>query len=290
MKVNENSSIRKFMHSLCLILLILVSGMDILSAQDTTETVIVTEPISITNIGVLSTRSKGLSGIMITLTLEDTLTINGNLNVAYSLNEKSYTRDIRNMYVKKLTEIRTFHPYAQLFEKSGDHRIVFALDSIYDPDAKIGFVLKGNKMKPAVIEVPTLHSIKVKVNYTEVSSTTRKGKAWDFNFFANTESDNYPDLIFIISSPYNEDSNGVFTGQFYRSHKQKNTLIASWPYFSDIVYYCEGDELFLYVKDADNVFHDTIGYISLDELKGKEKIEDMHFGQVLRFSCEVEEN
>lgn len=258
-----------------------------LFAQKTEIDTISTKNIEIKEILMESTRSKGLSGLKVSLVLKDMLVLEDSLFVNYSLNDKIHTRSYSNLHHKSVDKIVIFHPYAILYETSGNQQADFVLNKISDAFKKNRYKISGIKTHRAIIEVPLLHTIQIKVNYTQVTPKTPKGKDWDFHLFPRGDYDKYPDLIFTIEAPFNEDSRGVFGGQFYRAHKQKNTLVASWPYFSDTIFYCEGDELSLCIKDADLIFHDGIGCVSIYKLIANKQSEQMHFGSVLNFSCEV---
>lgn len=209
------------------------------------------------------------------------------LRVKYTLNGDSHTRQFVELNPKTVSSITIFHPFVLLFNNSGTHHVSFLLDEFVDIAKRTIYTVEGVKEQAAKVTVPTMHAFQVKVNYSEVASKTPKGKSWDFYLLPRVKSDKYPDLIYTIEAAFNEASRGIFSGQFYRAHKQKNTLIASWPYLSDSVLYCEGDELSLCIKDADLIFHDKIGCISIHELILQENIEQLQFGSVLKFSYEL---
>jgi len=273
--------------SICIILFLLVSNLSLVIAQAASEKDTISKLIHINKIEMEFIKSKGLFGMQLTMAIQDTLVIANNLNIDYKINGTPYTRLFFEVRPLSITRIPIFHPFTHLFKIGGSNTISFELDSIYIPKQKEGFNLLGVKTKSMPVEVPPIRTIRTKVNYVKVNEINPKGKAWDYNFFASSKSDNYPDLIYTVESIFNEDSRGIFNGQFYRGHKQKNTVVASWNYFSDVIYYCEGDELFLCIKDADTVFHDEIGCIALDQLIEQEKKEKLQFGSVLSFSYEV---
>jgi len=258
-----------------------------LFAQNTETDTIPRKIFEIKEILMESIRSKGLSGVKVNILLEKVLILDDSLHINYSLNGDLYTRKFGNFNQKSVDRIAIFHPYSILYQTSGVHQVDFILNKISDAFKKNTYKITGIKTQNTTVEVPILHTLKIKVNYTEVTPKTPKGKDWDFSLFPRGDSNNYPDLIYTIEAPFNEDSRGIFNGQFYRAHKQKNTLIAGWPYFSDTISYCEGDELSLCIKDADLIFHDKIGCISIYKLILKEQSEQLHFGSVLNFSCEV---
>lgn len=259
----------------------------ILFAQKTEVDSILTKTITVKEILMSTERSKGLSGVKLTLLLDDMIVKDDSLRVKYTLNSDSYTRQFVELNPKSIDRIEIFHPFALLFYNAGTHHVSFMLDQFVDIAKQTKYVIEGIKEQATNVVVPTMHTMQVKVNYTEVTPKTPKGKAWDFYLFPRTKSDKYPDLIYTVEAAFNEASRGIFGGQFYRAHKQKNTLIASWPYLSDSILYCEGDELSLCVKDADVIFHDKIGCISIHELILQENTEQLHFGSVLKFSYEL---
>ncbi len=257
------------------------------SSQETDS--IKTKTINVKEILISKERSKGLTGVKIHLSLDDMIIKDDSLRIKYTLNGESYTRQFVELNPKPIDEIDIFHPFVLLFNNSGMHHLSFELHQFVDVAKKTKYKIAGDTAQTANLEVPTLHSFQIKVNYTEVTPKTPKGKSWDFYLLPRKKSDKYPDLIYTVEADFNEASRGIFGGQFYRAHKQKNTLIASWPYFSESVLYCEGDELSLCVKDADVIFHDKIGCISIHELILQENTEHLQFGSVLRFQYELHE-
>lgn len=277
---------RSFFKILVITLVLLHTSL--LFAQKTETDSISVKNIEVKTILMESTRSKGLSGLKVSLILEYMLVLEDSLYVNYNLNGKLYTRSFSNLHHESVDRLAIFHPYAILYETSGKQQAEFSLNKIKGAFKKNSYKISGVKTHRVSVEVPILHSIQIKVNYTEVTPKTPKGKDWDFHLFPRGDYDKYPDLIFTIEAPFNEDSRGIFSGQFYRAHKQKNTLLASWPYFSDNISYCEGDELSLCIKDADLIFHDNIGCISIYKLLETKQAEQLQFGSVLKFSCELE--
>jgi len=269
-----------------IVLLFLVQT-SFLSAQNTEVDSLISKTINVKEILIQSERSRGLSGVKLTLFLDDTIVKDDSLRIKYTLNGDAYTREFNELNPKSTDRIDIFHPYALLFYNSGAHHVSFLLDEFVDIAKRTIYTVEGVKDQAANVFVPTMHSLQVKVNYTEVTPKTPKGKAWDFYLLPRVKSDKYPDLIYTIEAVFNEASRGIFSGQFYRAHKQKNTLIASWPYLSDIVLYCEGDELSLCIKDADLIFHDKIGCISIHELILQKDALQLQFGSVLKFTYEL---
>lgn len=265
----------------------IILGISAVTAQDSPEIPSSENSVTINSIKMESTRSKGLSGLKILIELDEKIQVEHNLNIHYSLDGKSYTREYREMRPRSFKRIKIFHPFAILYHESGSQQTTFKLDSIYEPDKKLKLYVEGVRDQKIVSDVPAIRTIKIMVNYTKVTETNPKGKEWDYNLFKTNKTDTYPDLIYTIESSFNEDSRGIFGGQFYKTHKQKNTVIASWPYYSDLIYYCEGDELSLCVKDADTIFHDVIGCVTISKLLSMDRIDQLKFGSVINFSCEI---
>lgn len=282
-----SSQIFRSRKSYIFIVICLLLQTSFLYAQNTEVDSLITKTINVKEILIQSERLKGLSGVKLTLLLDDMIVKDDSLRIKYTLNGDAYTRQFVELNPKSIDRIDIFHPYALLFYNSGTHHVSFLLDEFVDIAKRTIYTVEGVKEQAANVTVPTMHSMQVKVSYTEVTPKTPKGKAWDFYLLPRVKSDKYPDLIYTIEAAFNEASRGIFSGQFYRAHKQKNTLIASWPYLSDSVLYCEGDELSLCIKDADLIFHDKIGCISIHELILQEKTSQLHFGSVLKFSYEL---
>ncbi len=275
-----------FRNSYVLLLSLLIQT-SFLFAQKTEVDSLITKTINVEEILISTEHSKGLTGVKISLKLDSMIVADDSLRINYRLNDKLYTRKFNKLQPKLIDEIAIFHPFAILFKTSGTHTINFVLDKIIDVAKQTKYQLKGIKKQVNSVQVPTMHQLQVQVNYTKVTPKTPKGKAWDFHLFPRTTADKYPDLIYTIESEHNEASRGIFSGQFFRAHKQKNTLIASWPYFSDAIYYCEGDVISLCIKDADLIFHDKIGCISTDEMISQERSTPLEFGSVLKFDYEM---
>jgi hypothetical protein len=259
-------------------------------SQNPPQKVSVSDSLFVEGIVIETSQSKGLSGLMIEIDLKQTIQIDHNLDIHYSIDGSPYTREYREMRPLSTNQLKIFHPFAQLYQSKGKYESIFHLDNIVDPDKQHQYEIDGQLEQNAISIVPTIHSIKIKVNYVTVSETTPKGKAWDYNFFKTNKTDTYPDLNYTIESTFNELSRGIFGGQFYSAHKQKNTIISSWPYFSEQVYYCDGDELRICIKDMDTLIHDVIGCISIEELLTMKNTENLKFGSVTDFNCKVEIN
>ncbi len=258
-----------------------------LFAQKTEVDSLITKTINVKEILMITERSKGLTGVKISLKLDSMIVADDSLRINYRLNDKLYTRKFNELQPKLIDEIAIFHPFAILFVTSGTHQISFALDKMIDISKRTKYLLEGVKEDVNSVQVPTMHQLQVQVNYTKVTPKTPKGKAWDFHLFPRTTADKYPDLIYTLESEHNDASRGIFSGQFFRAHKQKNTLIAGWPYLSDNIYFCEGDAILLCVKDADLIFHDKIGCISISKMILQEKSVPLEFGSVLKFDYEM---
>ncbi|MDH5398924.1 MAG: hypothetical protein OEX02_12310 [Cyclobacteriaceae bacterium] len=253
------------------------------------NTEIVYSQILIEQVTLEQTDQKGLKGVLVRLQLADSLFLEEDLLVRYTINDEPFVRRllVQAERAYSINTIEIFHPFAGFFRSSGEQEVLFMLENMAIPDQNREFKAVGILMQNISVVVPTILSFSVKVNYVGVSGVAANGTAWDYNFFAAKPADSYPDLVFTIESEFNEKSRGVFSHIRYQSHRQKNTIEASWPAFSDVVYYCAGDRLSVCIKDVDTVFDDVIGCLSVDELKGKKMIDKLNFQQVRNLMGEV---
>ena len=229
---------------------------------------------------------KGLWGILINLSLDQPFEMEEDLIVTYMLNEKDLKRDLIKLWTHdSLSRIQIFFPLQQLFNQAGRQKASFSLKGIFREEGEIPLALEGKMEHEIEVDVPVMNTIKIKVDHVAVSKTNEKGNAWDYHLFSTRESDNYPDIIYTIEVEYNELGRGGMHTVLYSSHRQNDTLEASWTYFSEPVKYCEGDKLKVCIKDGDTVFHDKIGCIALDKLKARRNISELTFDSVLKFSA-----
>ena len=233
-----------------------------------------------------STYSKGLSGILIQLTLDQPLKMEEDIFLTYELNELDLKRDLLKLRTPDtLKRVQIFFPFHQLFTTSGRQRVHFLLKGIFKEQDEIPLTVEGKKAMSVEVDVPVIYTVKLKVDYIAVAKTNEKGNAWDYHIFSTKESDNYPDLLYTIETDYNELGQGSTRTVLYSSHRQNDTLEASWTYFSEPVKLCKGDKVKVCIKDGDTVFHDKIGCIELDQLKAMQNIRELAFDSVLKFTA-----
>ena len=246
------------------------------------------DTINVTNITVQADTQKGLSGVEILVSFADTvITGKDDLKLEYTLNGRSFKRIASNlMKPNSMTIAQIFHPISQLFDAKGSYDVDFKLNSISakGKESRYEYILDGLSFAMGKVTVPEIIKCMVNVDYVEVYSTNSKGKAWDYNFFAQSSRDNFPDMVYTVESDYNENSRGVYGNIRYRSHKQKNTTRASWTYSTDTITYCKGDKLMVCIKDVDTIFDDTIGCFEIDELAKKGKFKDLSSQSVISMS------
>ena len=245
--------------------------------------------VEIKSINIETSYSKGLAGVQVQIEFSDTLKVENDFTLEFNFEGKSYKRRIPVLNKDtKISGVPVFIPYSRIYKQGGEKRVNFIIEQIHVKDSEIEYKLEGVINMEGIIVVPDMEKFTVKVDFVKVKSKTKKGAEWDYSLFRSNEKDTYPDLVFIVESSYNEDSQGIFSPVIYKSYSQKNTLSAGWPSFSDEIYLCKGDLLIFCIKDVDTVFDDKIGCISIKEFRERGIISQLNFDQVEEFTGKIE--